>query len=78
LNDGPLASISSYVRLEAAGIPYERDESAWSRGLLRLSLRPVVDGKPLGLVAEFPDNYPYFRFEVYAPVLIWSDLSSPT
>ena len=55
--------------LEDAGIPYQRDDAAWQKGVLRLVLRPVIGGQTLDLFAEFPDAYPYFRFEVYAPAL---------
>jgi hypothetical protein len=56
-------------RLKAAGIGFERDAEAFSKGLLCLRLAPLVDGKRTNLRAVFPDLYPHFRFEVYAPEL---------
>lgn len=55
--------------LDALGIPYERDEDALRRGAIKLKVQPTVEGVVLDLVAIFPDLYPYFRFEVYAPDL---------
>lgn len=55
--------------LRLAGIPCARDEPAFKNGQVVIRLRPTVDGEELDLVAVFPDLYPYFRFEVYAPHL---------
>lgn len=55
--------------LDAAGIRWERDEIAFSQGVLRLKLIvPSADGS-LNLLVVYPDCYPYFRFQVYAPGL---------
>ena len=56
-------------RLDALGIPYERDDEAFEKGSLVLRLRPRVNGEEVFLVARFPDFYPYMRFEVEAPEL---------
>lgn len=51
--------------LDAAGIPFERDEAAFAAGVARLHVHPKdVDGKRLDLVVTFPDLYPFFRFSV--------------
>jgi hypothetical protein len=55
------------AELDRAGIPYEKDERAFHSGLLRLNVRPQLDGRQLDLLVVFPDLYPYFRFEVIAP-----------
>jgi hypothetical protein len=56
--------------LERNGIRYERDPEAESQGVMRLRLwYPLSTGAELYLVATFPDNYPFFRFEVEAPDL---------
>jgi len=60
---------SELRELDAAGIPYEKDTTAEVAGVLRLHLRPTVDGVEIPLSATFPDNYPYFAFSVEAPTL---------
>lgn len=55
--------------LDEAGIPYARDEAAYAAGVLQLRVSLVVGGERLALIAVFPDSYPYFRFEIYAPDL---------
>lgn len=55
--------------LEDAGIPYKRDEQAFKEGRLELELCATVAGEKIELRARFPDLYPYFRFEVFAPKL---------
>jgi hypothetical protein len=52
--------------LEAAGIPFERDEDAARRGVMALRLLRRVAGRDLSLIAVFPELFPYFRFEVRA------------
>lgn len=54
-------------QLEAAGIPFTRDQGLWDAGVLQLRLHPRVDGREVELIATYPDLYPYFRFEVRAP-----------
>lgn len=55
--------------LDEAGIPWERDETAFSKGILRLNLAvPTQDGT-LQVHVVYPDEYPYFRFQVFAPGL---------
>lgn len=55
--------------LDAAGIRWERDESAFSKGILRLSVNMTTEAGPIALHVVYPDDYPYFRFQVYAPDL---------
>lgn len=54
--------------LTEEGIRVKRDESAFRRGVLRLELT-LPPGKWLteGLIAVYPDTFPYLRPEVYAP-----------
>jgi molybdopterin/thiamine biosynthesis adenylyltransferase len=56
-------------QLEAAGIPFERDEEAFAAGSVVLRMWPTVGGERVFLIARFPDFYPYVRFEVEAPEL---------
>ena len=55
--------------LRDAGIDYERDEEAFSQGILRLHLVVDFEGERLPLVVTYPELYPYFRFEVTASTL---------
>lgn len=55
--------------LEQAGIKYSKDESSFAAGVLKIHLNILVDNQELRLYAVFPDLYPYFRFQVYAPGL---------
>jgi molybdopterin/thiamine biosynthesis adenylyltransferase len=55
--------------LQDAGIPYAIDEAARQAGKLHLQVWPIIDNKETELRVEFPDLYPYFRFEVRAPTL---------
>lgn len=55
--------------LEKAGVEYIRDEEAFRAGILVLKVKANVNGETVDLLARFPDLYPYFRFEVYAPGL---------
>ena len=53
--------------MEARGIKHQRDEPAWNDGQLVLHLNVPSPGQPaLQLVAQYPDLYPYTRFEVFA------------
>jgi ThiF family/Prokaryotic E2 family B len=56
--------------LEAAGIPYERDEVAFAAGVARLRVHPQIEGASVELVVTFPDLYPYFRFSIQAPITL--------
>lgn len=56
-------------QLRDAGISFERDQKAFSRGSIVLRLSPIIEGDSIELVAEFPALFPYFRFEVTAPTL---------
>src|SRR5262249_14291535 len=55
--------------LRAAGIPFELDQEAFSRGVVVVRLSPTIDGEIIDIIARFPDLYPYFRFQVEAPAL---------
>lgn len=52
--------------LEGAGIEYRKDDEAFAKGIMCLNLSMDGVGK---LRVVFPDLYPYFRFEIYAPDL---------
>jgi len=52
--------------LEKAGIKYSLDKEALAIGVVRLELPETVAGE---MYVIFPDLYPYFRFEIYAPEL---------
>ncbi|MCE5311436.1 MAG: ThiF family adenylyltransferase [Acidobacteriales bacterium] len=55
--------------LRRAGIAFAQDQEALTCGKIRLTVNTAFDGQDLALVVEFPDFYPYFRFEVAAPSL---------
>ncbi|MFH1716743.1 MAG: E2/UBC family protein [Planctomycetota bacterium] len=60
--------------LEQAGIKYAIDESILQKGVLCLHIETQAAGV---LRVIFPDLYPYFRFEVYAPALNLSHHQNP-
>lgn len=63
--------------LDAAGIGWKRDEAAFSLGILRLNLAfPAANGN-LEVHVVYPDHYPYFRFQAYAPGLNLSHHQNP-
>ena len=51
--------------LDDAGIPYQRDEDWFRKGVLKLHLQPTISGETLDLVAIYPQTYPYFRFQIF-------------
>jgi molybdopterin/thiamine biosynthesis adenylyltransferase len=53
--------------LDRAGIEWERLQP--DEGVLALRLKVDVGGELYSLIAIFPDSYPYFRPEVFAPEL---------
>ena len=55
--------------LDAAGIVWKRDEDAFLLGILRLNLSLPVSTGILEVHVVYPDHYPYFRFQAYAPSL---------
>jgi hypothetical protein len=55
--------------LRDAGISFTPVQESIDKGLYQLRLTPIVDGRTIELIAVFPDLYPYFRFEVFAPDL---------
>lgn len=63
--------------LESAGIPYEVDEEAKAQGKIVLNLSHAIDGEPMRLIASFPDEYPFMRFEIRAPDLTLARHQSP-
>ncbi len=60
----PLKLKSELMALEDAGLKYTKDEKAISEGIFCLIVETEGSGK---LRVVFPDLYPYFRFEIYAP-----------
>ena len=60
--------------LKQAGIKYTRDEDVFNKGVLCLYIEMETVGK---LRVVFPDLYPYFRFEIYAPELQLSHHQNP-
>ena len=60
--------------LKQAGIEYRRDDEAFDKGVLCLHIEMEKTGK---LRVVFPDLYPYFRFEIYAPDLQLSHHQNP-
>lgn len=61
--------------LEAAGYQAERDDAAFERGIVRLRITvPTEQFGQLRLTVTYPDLYPYFRPQIAAPDLGFSDL----
>lgn len=60
---------AEYEALTAASLPFEVDQAALEKGILRLRVEYPLGAQRVSLVATFPDHYPYFRFEVAAPEL---------
>lgn len=58
--------------LRDAGIPFAPIQESIDQGTYRLRLTPTINGETVGLFAVFPDLYPFFRFEVFAPELTLS------
>jgi len=56
-------------QLDTSGIKYIIDESEKKAGKIVLNLEYEIENEPIKLVARFPDVYPYFRFELFAPNL---------
>lgn len=61
--------------LDAAGIKWERHEPEGDTLVLKIKVE--VAGEVYALVAVFPDSYPYFRPEIYAPDLTLSHHQNP-
>lgn len=55
--------------LDAAGFVWRRDETAFQQGMLRLELKVETAAGNQELFIIYPDAYPYFRCQVYAPGL---------
>lgn len=60
--------------LKEVGIEYTTDEDAFAKGILCLYVEMEKAGT---LRVVFPDLYPYFRFEIYAPELQLSHHQNP-
>lgn len=52
--------------LDEAGIPYQRDDEWFRKGVLKLYLQPTVNGEKLDLCVIYPRLFAYFRFQVFA------------
>jgi len=65
-DDFPSILARELSALDEADIEYKRDDEAFDKGILCLHIEMEKTGK---LRVVFPDLYPYFRFEVYAPEL---------
>lgn len=63
--------------LDEHNLRHSRDEAAFSAGLLRLNVDVPIEGRVEKLVVVFPDLYPYFRFEIYAPELALDHHQNP-
>lgn len=63
--------------LEQAGIPYEIDEAKKADGKLVITLFHTIQEKEAKLIATYPDEYPYFRFDVQAPDLTLARHQNP-
>jgi hypothetical protein len=55
--------------LGKANILWQRNEDAFSNGILQLDLTLPAELGGHKLLVVYPDCYPYFRFQVYAPDL---------
>lgn len=55
--------------LDAAGIKWQVDEQSVAAGIMRMMLKVPTPRGLLPAVVLFPDNYPYFRFQVSFPTL---------
>jgi molybdopterin/thiamine biosynthesis adenylyltransferase len=55
--------------LLSLGITPRLDRAAFAAGKVELHLQALIEGETLDLIARYPDSYPYFRFEIYAPSL---------
>ena len=53
----------------AAGLTWQRDEPAFAKGVLRLKVNAEALVGIQKLIVVYPDNYPYFRVQVFAPGL---------
>ena len=55
--------------LRKAGIKFVRDRSAFEVGIVAINATCTVNEAEIKVRAVYPDLFPYFRFEVYAPDL---------
>ena len=58
-----------FEALNKAGVAYSQDQAALAKGAMRLDVDLTLGGRTHHLFVIFPDLYPYFRFEIYAPEL---------
>jgi len=73
-DDFPAILARELRALDEADIVYKRDDEAFDKGILCLHIEMEKTGK---LRVVFPDLYPYFRFEIYAPELKLSHHQNP-
>ena len=66
-----------FQALRDAGIPFDRNEAAWEKGILKLRLQLDIHGREVPATATFPDLYPDFRVRVDAASLDLSHHQSP-
>lgn len=59
------------------GIPYEIDGQALEAGRLVIHAEAKVGDETVRLRADYPDLFPYFRFEVFAPDLVLPHHQNP-
>ena len=57
------------AELDRAGMRYQVDQGLFDCGILRIDVEVDLPGETVVLDVLFPDLYPSFRFEVYAPQL---------
>lgn len=53
--------------LRKAGYSFTQNEKARANGHVVLNIEYPIDGQAHSLAVIFPDNYPYFPIEIYAP-----------
>lgn len=53
--------------LRKAGYSFEEDSAARRQGRIVLTVKYPIDGEHHDLRVVFPDGYPYFPFEIFAP-----------
>lgn len=67
--DRPGTLHEELTALKRAGIKYRVRDDLKAKGVLQLDATIDVDGELIDVEVVYPDSYPFFRFEVYAPKL---------
>ena len=67
--DRPGTLHEELTALGRAGIDYKVREDLKAQGILQVDATVDVDGELIHVEVVYPDSYPFFRFEVYAPKL---------